>query len=56
METTFLIKYDSETRDYTVSIESQEGHIGGIIGPTRNTFEVDHKTKMPKCMIFCILH
>ena len=44
----FITKYDNETRDYIVSIDFYERHIRGIIGPTRNIFGVDHKTKIPK--------
>ena len=53
---TFLIPWDNETRDYTVSIDFYDHQIDSIIGPTMNTFEVEDKIKMPKCAILFILH
>ena len=46
----FIIKYDNETRDYIVSIDFYERHIHGIIRPTKDILEVDHKTKIQKSL------
>ena len=43
---TFLIHWDNETRDYTVSIDFYDHQIESIFGPTMDTFEAENKAKM----------